>query len=189
MPEPHPLSPPAPSGAPRRPSPRVLRTAGLCCAGVVALVGALALAQGQGLTPLDVATDGCPATLAGARPTGEGLREDAAEHLVPVLPVPVGAIGATVCRYEGADGVVAAVRLDASRAMELAGVADDPRAATPTASTGSAVTGTSGWAVTFTYADGDDQVLVVGADGAADNGALEATGRTDLVQALLRLTD
>jgi hypothetical protein len=109
-------------------------------------------------------------------------RPDLAEHLVPVLPVPVGPVRSTLCRYDAEGALIAGLRLDATRTAEVAGWLDAlPASAGPATACPAPGPGPVD-VVTFGYReDGDATVLVRhGGCVAAGNGILTATAGPEL---------
>lgn len=138
-----------------------------------------------------VATSSCDPT-APTVPLPAPEREDAAEHLVPVLPVPVGPVRARLCRYStDGSGTPAGLELDATRTAEIAGRLDTLPSGW-TAVPGCATdTGGPVDVVTFGYLEGADATVVIwhGSCVIASNGVLTATGDATLVDRLQEFWD
>jgi hypothetical protein len=137
------------------------------------------------------ATSSCDPT-APTLPLPAPAREDAAEHLVPVLPVPVGPVRATLCRYTtDSTGDPLGLTLDATRTAEVAGWLDvlpAGRETVPGCATEDVGTVD---VVTFGYPEGADASVVIwqGSCVIASNGTLTATGDTALVDRLQEFWD
>jgi hypothetical protein len=151
------------------------------------LVGAVAsaiwLAPHQGITKTKHADRVCPKSLSkvwAGWPLGPiSVRSDAWQHLVPVQPLPVGPVYATVCSYDQQGKPVGAVQLDGARSAELAGVIDNPKIANPEVGTPGELKPKS-VVVIMTYAEGDPAKLVINEEGSVSNGVLYDTGRKDV---------
>jgi hypothetical protein len=141
----------------------------------------------RGLSP----TSSCDLT-APTVPLPAPEREDAAEHLVPVLPVPVGPVRATLCRYPaGGSETPTGLELDATRTAEIAGWLDT--LPSDGATVPGCATDTDGPVdvVTFGYPEGADATVVIwhGSCVVASNGALTATGDATVVDRLQEFWD
>ena len=176
------------------------RTAAL--GGVLVAGAAAVLWWNSGSGPLSRGIDATADCAAGAPvgAPGEPARTDAADHLVPVLPVPVGPVGATLCRYSGPQGgLEAGLRLDATRTAEVAGWLDALPAApgeSPTCpgdASDPAVDTATGPVdlVTFGYREGAEVTVAVrhGPCVAASNGVLTATDGPALTARFDELVD
>ncbi len=165
-------------------------------AGGTAAVGALLVAttawwmSGAGPAARGVAPDpACPGALSAAVQAPLPPRAGLADHLVPVGPLPIGPVRASVCRYGVAKGerppaLVAGARLDAARTAEAAGWLDSVPVA-PSVAAG--CTGDAPLDVlTFGYADGPDVRVVLHHGGCPDvtNGVLVLPPTADLVSRL-----
>ncbi len=141
------------------------------------------------------ATSSCPSQpAADAMGAGSGAgppRAGSRERMVPVLPVPVGPVRTTVCRYAPAGGattgalrLVASARLDAARTAEAAGWLDTAVSAVPArvCPAGTAAVDV----LTFGYPQGPDVVVTIRrlGCGTVSNGVLERRPGRALIRAL-----
>lgn len=139
----------------------------------------------QGVTGVS-GPPGCPAAVPGLPPRRDGLDL----RLVPVLPLPVGPVTATVCRYPGGS-VVVGVELDAARTAEVAGWFDTGGVPVPA----DRVLRCPGddvpvVVVTFRYASGPPVQVTVQRSGCrtVSNGVRVEATRDDVLTRLDRLT-
>jgi hypothetical protein len=154
----------------------------------VGLIGWLAIggADRQGVRQVAGPPD-CPADPGPLPPQRDGLDR----HLVPVLPLPIGPVGATVCRYpalaDRAGDAVGGAVLDASRTAEVAGRLDDGGVLVPPGGGGDCPADDgSALMVTFRYAQGPQVRVTVHPSGCRriTNGVRTQEGRPDLVSEL-----
>lgn len=155
--------------------------------GGLATWGVVDRASRQGITRVATADD-CPPVAGPLPPPRDGLDQ----HLVPVLPVPVGPIRAVICRYPvpgpvgpAATGAV----LDATRTAEVAGWLDDASVLAPPGTTDCPESGGPTLVMTFRYADGPPVQVTARSDGCrrATNGVRLEIARAEVVARIDRL--
>jgi hypothetical protein len=148
-------------------------------------------ARRQGVTRVAGPPD-CPSVVVPPpRRAGLDLR------IVPVLPLPVGPVGATVCHYPGrqdrlgaagaagAAGLVRGAILDAVRTAEVAGWLDSGRAEVEAGAASTCLVGDGPRVlITFRYADGPPVLVTVHRTGcrAVSNGLRTELPRSDVLK-------
>lgn len=168
---------------------RIAAVGGVLVAGAA---GVLWWNSGSGPLARGIATPGTCSAAAPSGAPGTPVRADAAEHVVPVLPVPVGPVRATLCRYSGQrGGLEAGLRLDATRTAEVAGWLDALPATSGEVTSCSADASGPFDLVTFGYHEGAEVTVAVrhGHCVAASNGILTATGGPALTARFDELVD
>jgi hypothetical protein len=144
----------------------------------------------QGVTEVSGPPD-CPATVPPLPTPRRGLDL----RIVPVLPLPIGPVGATLCHYPGpasgsVSGPVRGAVLDAARTSQVAGWLDSGRSQVPAGQVRSCpVDDGSAVVITFRYAEGPPAQVTVHRSGCrtASNGVRTELPRSDVLTLIDRM--